>query len=88
MDMQKSNTPEDLNVFRYLSSDSGPSMERFRKEYIDSDQLLETKEKGILLNLTINTEKLIWLLNRLQSLTPTCSLGLQSDCSESIQGNI
>ncbi|MEI7501630.1 MAG: hypothetical protein WCK84_14430 [Bacteroidota bacterium] len=45
-------------------------MELVRNEYINSDILVTAKDKGSMLDLTIITEKIIWLLNRLISLVP------------------
>ena len=49
-------------MFKKLSSGNSPSMERVRKEYINSDVLVSAKDKGNMLDLTIITEKIIWLL--------------------------
>ncbi len=70
IDAQKSNNIEDISMFKSLSSGNSPSMERVRKEYINSDALISAKDKGGMLDLTIMTEKIIWLLNRLISLVP------------------
>jgi Na+/phosphate symporter len=70
LETQKSNTIEDIKMFKNLSSGNSPSMERVRKEYINSDALISAKDKGGMLDLTIITEKIIWLLNRLISLVP------------------
>jgi len=70
LETQKTNQAEDIITFKKLSSGNGPSMERIRKEYINHDVLVSPKEKGLLLDLTIVTEKIIWLLNRLISLAP------------------
>lgn len=70
LEAQKSNTPEDITMFKNLSSGNSPAMERVRKEYINSDDLISAKDKGGMLDLTIITEKIIWLLNRLISLVP------------------
>jgi hypothetical protein len=70
LEAQKSNSIEDITMFKKLSSGNSPSMERVRKEYINSDVLVSAKDKGNMLDLTIITEKIIWLLNRLISLMP------------------
>jgi len=70
LEAQKSNTAEDITMFKKLSSGNSPSMERVRNEYINSDVLVTAKDKGSMLDLTIITEKIIWLLNRLISLVP------------------
>ena len=70
LEAQKSNNIEDITMFKKLSSGNSPSMERVRKEYINSDVLVSAKDKGSMLDLTIITEKIIWLLNRLISLVP------------------
>jgi hypothetical protein len=45
-------------------------MEQVRKAYVNSDVLVSANDKGNMLDLTITTEKIIWLLNRLISLIP------------------
>ena len=70
LEAQKSNMAEDIALFKKLSSGNSPSMERVRNEYINSDVLVTAKDKGSMLDLTIITEKIIWLLNRLISLVP------------------
>ena len=70
LDAQKSNNADDITMFKKLSSGNSPSMELVRKEYINSDVLVSAKDKGSMLDLTITTEKIIWLLNRLISLMP------------------
>ena len=70
VDTQESNTIGDIKIFKNLSSGNSPSMEAVRKAYINSDALILAKDKGSMLDLTIMTEKIIWLLNRLVSLAP------------------
>ncbi|MEI7500301.1 MAG: Na/Pi symporter [Bacteroidota bacterium] len=70
LETQKSATIDDIKMFKNLSSGNSPSMERVRKEYINSDALISAKDKGSMLDLTIITEKIIWLLNSLISLLP------------------
>ncbi|MCX6269350.1 MAG: Na/Pi symporter [Bacteroidetes bacterium] len=70
LETQKSNTIGDITMFKNLSSGNSPSMERVRKDYINSDVLISARDKGSMLDLTIITEKIIWLLNRLISLVP------------------
>jgi phosphate:Na+ symporter len=70
LDARKSNNIEDITMFKNLSSGNSPSMERIRKEYLHSDVLVSAKDKGTMLDLTVTTEKIIWLLNRLISLMP------------------
>jgi hypothetical protein len=61
---------EDVTMFKNLSPGNSPSMERVRKEYLNSDALVSAKDKGSMLDLTITTEKITRLLNRLISLLP------------------
>lgn len=68
---EKTNAPEDVRMFLVMSSSNGPSIEQLRKAYMDSDKLGSANDKGSLLDLTMVTEKIIWLLNRLVSLMPT-----------------
>lgn len=62
---------ENYALFRTLSSNNGPSIEKLRKTYIDNDALTSAKDKGILMELTIATERIIWLLNRMMNLVPS-----------------
>ncbi len=70
LDAQKSNDIEDITMFKNLSSTNSPSMEQVRKAYVNSDALVSAIDKGSMLDLTITTEKIIWLLNRLISMMP------------------
>ncbi len=67
-EIDKTNAPEDVRMVLGLSSSNGPSMEQLRKAYMYSDKLDSANDKGRLLDLTIMTEKIIWLLNRFYSL--------------------
>ncbi len=53
----------DIQMILNLSSSSGPSMEKLRKAYIESEKLDSPQSKGCLLDLTMGTEKIFWLLN-------------------------
>jgi phosphate:Na+ symporter len=66
----KTNAPEEVRMFLDMSSSNGPSMEKLRKAYMDSDILGSANTKGRLLDLTMMTERIIWFLNRLASLMP------------------
>jgi phosphate:Na+ symporter len=70
LEAQKSNTAEDMTMFKNLTSGNSNAMEKVRKAYINSDGLISAKDKGGMLDLTIITEKIIWLLNRLIILVP------------------
>jgi phosphate:Na+ symporter len=67
---EKTNAPEENRMLLDMSSSNGPSMEKIRKAYMDSDMLGSAKKKGYLLDLTMMTERIIWFLNRLASLMP------------------
>lgn len=67
---EKTNAPEEVRIFLDLSASNGPSMEKLRKAYMDSDLLGSADKKGCVLDLTMMTERIIWFLNRLVSLMP------------------
>jgi phosphate:Na+ symporter len=67
---EKTDDSEQVRMLLDLSSSNSPSMEQLRKAYMDSDKLGSANDKGRLLDLTMMMEKIIWLLNRLVSLTP------------------
>ena len=82
----KSNDPEDVRMFLKLSSANGPSMEKLRKTYMEKDNLGSADGKGCLLDLTMGTEKIFWLLNCLvrhvqpRAWSPAGSSGTAGSC--------
>ena len=66
-EIEKTKDEEDITMFLTLSSSNAPSMEKLRKAYIDNDQLVSAISKGCLLDLTMETEKIFWLLNGMLS---------------------
>ena len=66
-EIEKTKDKVDIQLFLELSSSNGPSMEKLRKAYIDNDKLGSVCSKGCLLDLTMETEKIFWLLNCLLS---------------------
>lgn len=66
-EIEKTKDEEDIRMFLTLSSSNAPSMEKLRKAYIDNDQLVSAISKGCLLDLTMETEKIFWLLNGMLS---------------------
>jgi phosphate:Na+ symporter len=67
----KTNDLEDIRVFLVLSSGNGPSIEKLRKIYMENENSGAGNDKACLLDLTMATERIIWLLNRLVSLKPS-----------------
>jgi hypothetical protein len=63
----KTKDKEDIQMFLDLSSSNAPSMEKLRKAYIENDKLVSAISKGCLLDLTMETEKIFWLLNGMLS---------------------
>ena len=63
----RSGDPEDVRVLQQLSSANGPAMEKLRKTYMQKDDLGSANGKGCLLDLTMGTEKIFWLINCLGS---------------------
>lgn len=70
LETQRSNETEDIKLFKNLSATNSPSMEQVRKAYVERETLVSATDKGKMLDLTITTEKIIWLLNRLISMMP------------------
>lgn len=70
----KTNDLEDIRMFLVLSSSNGPSIEKLRKTYMESENPGSVNDKARLLDLTMATEKIIWLLNRLVSLKPATDI--------------
>jgi hypothetical protein len=66
----KSHAPDQVRMLIDMTSSNGQTMEQLRKSYMTSDKLSSANDKGCLLDLTMAMEKIIWLLNRLASLTP------------------
>jgi phosphate:Na+ symporter len=66
-EIEKTKDKEDIRMFLTLSSSNAPSMEKLRKAYIDNDKLVSAISKGCLLDLTMETEKIFWLLNGMLS---------------------
>jgi hypothetical protein len=66
-EIEKTKDKEDIRMFLTLSSSNAPSMEKLRKAYIDNDKLVSAISKGCLLDLTMKTEKIFWLLNGMLS---------------------
>jgi phosphate:Na+ symporter len=62
-EIEKNKESSDIQMILDLSSSSGPSMEKLRKAYVESDKLDSAQSKGCLLDLTMGTEKIFWLLN-------------------------
>ncbi len=69
-EINRTNDLEDMRMFLVLSSSNGPSIEKLRKTYMESKNPGSGNDKASLLDLTMATEKIIWLLNRLVSLNP------------------
>jgi hypothetical protein len=66
-EIEKTKDKEDIQIFLELSSSNAPSMEKLRKAYIDNDKLVSAISKRCLLDLTMETEKIFWLLNGMLS---------------------
>jgi len=66
-EIEKTKDKDDVRMFLDLSSSNAPSMEKLRKAYIDNDKLVSAISKGCLLDLTMVTEKIFWLLNGMLS---------------------
>jgi phosphate:Na+ symporter len=66
-EISKTHEPEDMRMFLVLSSSNGPSIEKLRKVYMESEIPGSVNDKATLMDLTMATERIIWLLNRLVS---------------------
>lgn len=64
----RTNDVNDVQMLLVMSSGNGPSIEQLRKAYMDSNNMVSANDHGSLLDLTMVTEKIIWLLNRLLGL--------------------
>lgn len=68
VEADSANDADQTGTLLTLSSASGPAMEQLRERYMNGYGIKSTEDKACLLDLVMETEKIIWLVNKLFSI--------------------